>query len=250
MPLDLPPPKIWLPPKPALVRAAERDVLREVHRHDRQHASFPFPTFVPAVAASGPVSAIAFRTGASSATDTLTAPSITPGELLVFVTWAMHASAPPVVLPSGFTQIALLTFSSTRRLVYAYKIAEAADSGASMTGMNGSTSESVALLVFQPTGTITTVTPASLAAQGTSGTPATQNVASSAGTPPLVVIGAMGFQSGTTSGESISPGTLIAVSGNLVVGYQTYDSSPANVSVAMGDTGGGQLLMSGYLALA
>lgn len=50
--IDLPP-KIWTPPKPAIIRAADADLVRDWKRADarrvrqEQRGTFPFPTFMP-----------------------------------------------------------------------------------------------------------------------------------------------------------------------------------------------------------
>jgi hypothetical protein len=51
--IDHSPPKIWTPPKPAIIRAADADLVRDWKRADarrvqqEQRSTFPFPTFCP-----------------------------------------------------------------------------------------------------------------------------------------------------------------------------------------------------------
>lgn len=99
--IEAPPPKLWLPPKPAIIRAWRRGDLA------RPRATFPFPFFAPLVA-SGP-SIVAFEGttdwDAGTSIDAGLPAGYAAGDYLIMIVSAGSNNARTISTPSGFTSL-------------------------------------------------------------------------------------------------------------------------------------------------
>jgi hypothetical protein len=109
-----------------------------------------------------------------------------------------------------------------------------------------------AIAVFRGSTAASSVTVASVNAEVSSGDPAAQTVTASAGTTPLVVIGAY-----STIFASVDPRTFaptkdgeIAVGTAAYLAYKLYNSTPADVSIDMDDEASDNALQSCYLQVS
>lgn len=151
---------------------------------------------------------------------------------------------PTAVLPSGWTQISDQSVSDGStvaiRSLLSYRILQASDAGATLTGMDttayGGASRKV-LLVFRPDRPATGVSIGSLASEGATGDPVSQTVTSSGGTPPLAVIAVYRASGAALSSISFSPTQDGEVTQGtpMSVRYKLYNASPADVTVDLPD---------------
>lgn len=162
---------------------------------------------------------------------------------------------PTDVVPAGWTDwvssnASVLGANAALRGRMSYKILEAADPGASITGMN-SDDESKVVLVFRPDIPITSVTASSANAQATAGNPASQTVTVAGLVTPLIVVGvASGSNAAAFSTENPAFDATVTTSLTLMsAGYKIYNSAPANHSIDMNDAGDANYLASGYLQI-
>ena len=240
MPYDLPP-KIWMPPKPAIIQPADSKLVK---------ASF-LPGWFPVVGSPARLTSISQQDSATATGTDVTGPAgIESGDLIVILDMAFGFSTPTSVLASGFTEIVDFT-DGNGKVILSYKIADGSEASATLAGMNGfSNQDEKALYTFRGDVPITSVNVQSANSQITNGNPTSQTVTSGSGTPPLIVLG------GYTSIDSspVSPRTMspakdgeINSSSNHYLAYKIYNSSPANVSVDMNDEGDGNALCSCYI---
>jgi len=192
---------------------------------------------------------IAFRASATSTNTagTIVAPSgIVAGDLLVlYDSAANNTTIPTAVIPSGFGSPAIInqTFSTNRRVIVSMKIANGTEAGATITGMSVNNTVNKILIVFSTNGATSSIA-YDVDFQSTDGDPTAQTVTSASGSPPLVVLA---FYRNTT-GVSFSPtedGSV--VNGGQQGKYKIYNSSPADVTVDLGDAGTANMLMSFYI---
>lgn len=209
--------------------------------------------FVPrrSVAAFGPPTSVSVQDTATSTAETITAPaSIDSGDLLVLLDFAEGSgSTPTTVLASGFSSLSNTAFNK-KKAILSYKIADGTEDGATLTGMNGATSNQKALFQFRPDNPISTVTPSAGDAEGTNGSPASQSIPASGGSVPLVALAAYSTD-GAVDPRTFSPakdGELNATTLSYLA-YKIYNSSPADITVNMDDEGGTNILQSIYLEL-
>jgi hypothetical protein len=246
-----PPPKIWLPPRPAIIRPAEKKLLRP------QQANI-LPGWFPFMAApEGGLASITQVGSSTSTAATITLPAdIQAGDLIVILDGANSAFATPAaVTPTDFTNHANNTVTPPYegyRLMLSSKLAVGTEGSASITGMNGNAGNTKACYVFRGDIPATSRTPSTFNGEGTTGDPAAQNVAASGGSAPLVVLAGYFARSGPVDPRTFSPakdGEINAGSGVLYLAYKIYNSSPADVSVDMDDEVT-NLLQSGYIEMA
>lgn len=137
-----------------------------------------------------------------------------------------------------------------------YKLAVGTEGGTTLTGMAGAVFAAKILTVFRPSIAATALTVGSVAEEGINGDPGGHVVAASGGTPPLIVFGR--YSNADLFDQNISPRTFSpAADGELqpslinsfYLKYKIYNSSPANVTVDMGDENAGTILQSFYLAV-
>jgi hypothetical protein len=245
--IELPPP-LWMPPKPAIIRAAK----------EIKQASFlpgMFPAGIAGVAAApAALTTITLFASATSTGATINFPaSIIAGDLIVLLDSADASSggAPATVTPSGFTLInsSVELLQETRQVV-SYKLALGTESGA-LTGMDGNAADRKAMYVFRGDIPATTLTVSTPNAQATAGNPTPQNVAASAGIAPLVVFGCYGALTEIV-GESFSPAEdgEITPTNQVILKYKIYNSAPQDTTVDMLDEGNVSILQSFYIEMA
>ena len=184
---------------------------------------------------------------ATSGTATYTLPAgIQDGDLIVIMEYASGFSLPALVVPAGYTQALTAPFG-TIRLTMLYKIAVAADAGATITLMSG-LSMIRHIQVFRAEAPISGVTSSGAQFQATNGDPSAQVVATVADPAPQIVIGAYGTVGLT--GRSMAPTEdFIAALANSAMACKIFNSSPAAVTVDLGDGGDGNVLASFRLSL-
>lgn len=241
MPIEMPPkPELWLPPRPAIVRAAS---IRE--------ANFLPGTF------PGPVMASAFllRLLASvpSTSSTVDVPaSVVAGDLLVLADRAdANTGTPTYAIPSGFTELQNNNMSQRRQII-SYKLAVGGEASSSLSGLSGTAGQRKVLLVFRGTTPIAGITAAGNVGTITDSNPAAQDVLASGGTPPLVVVAAFGSSGYASGEESASPAldAVVVATDRLGFGYKVYNSAPADHNIDIADQGNGNAVQGGYIQCA
>lgn len=124
--------------------------------------------------------------------------------------------------------------------------------------MNGSSDNAKALYIFRGNIAATTLTPSTWNQATNAGDPPAQTVLSASGIAPLVVFGCYGANS-TISTRTFTVGGVGAKDGEIQGGdntngcwlaYKIYNSAPADVVVDMPNSGGANLLESGYIQMA
>lgn len=179
----------------------------------------------------GAITTITMQASTTSTASTITVPSCQDGDILVLFDRPLGSSPPASVIPSGWSTGNVLS-SGNYRMFVSYKLATNADSGASVTGMNGSISNAKMMYVFRPDVAASVLTLGS--SVGTVTTTAADAVATTlagSGTAPLVVLGSYS-RNGTVSPRGMSPakdGEITAT--NAYLAYKIFNSSPANVTV-------------------
>lgn len=240
--------ELYLPPKPAIIRPAEKKLIK---------ASFmpgAFPCAAGIVAAPGGLGSLSFVDEAVSLSSSVTAPAtVNAGDLFVMSNCALYA---PAAVPTGFTQIGT-TLSADLTNVVSYKITDGTEDSSTITGMSGAYGINyITLQQFRATGTpISSVTVQDNAQQVTAGDPTGQTCNASGGTVPLIVIGMYAAAAGPIGTRSFSPaadGETSATDGlaELYQKYKLYDTSPADHTIDSGDNGFENFLRSFYLELA
>lgn len=190
---------------------------------------------------------IAFFASATSTATTATMPSsIAANDVAILVNGAFDADASPPasVYPSGWTAIGssvsadLSSGGISGRANVSYKILAGSESGSTITGMNGSNSEYMVILVFRPSAG-TWGTPSSVNAVMADADPADQTV--TVGSAPGLVIGWV-VSDGVALDITMNPSQdafVSAGSPDLRVGYIVYNSGPSNNTVSSSITYGG-----------
>lgn len=258
MPLDMVP--LWVPPRPAIVRAAPDD-LRLLGKLKREACRAAFPLMpIPVVGGVVPLTSVSVRTTATSTGSTIAIPGdVVAGEVLALwdVGIGTTGNIPTDVVPGSpaFTRITPNTLgvsggTGAPRGVASYRIAQAGDAGQTLTGMNGNSSNNKMLYVLAPNaGAVISAVAISgtINSDPNTGNPASQANNASSGTPPLAVFGCYG------STGAISPRTFsttadqeLTSSNNAYFNIKIYNTSPANTNVDMDDEGT-NVLASFYL---
>lgn len=172
-------------------------------------------------------------------------------DLLVYIDYADNSpSSVSSVTPSGFTLHTAATGSSTgRKCNVSYKIATGSEG--SINGMTGGVTNTKVGFIFRGSSAIAAIAEGTQADSGfTSSDPADQALNSDADTPPLVVFGVFA-STGTVSPATMTPSEDgSGGSGNLIAKYKIYNSSPADVTVAMDDEGAANYLCGFVLELS
>lgn len=202
--------------------------------------------------AAADVNAIQFTPvgSSSSSSSTIVIPgNIQAGDIIVLTDKAAGTTGiPTTVVPTGFTSI-INSSGGTARLISSYKIADGTESGTTITGMNGASSNRKALVVLRPDAPATSVTAFSTAGQVTDGNPTLQTVTAGSGTPALVVFGVYGTDSTAIAPRTFSPApdAEITPATNHYLAYKIYNADPVNTSVDMDDEGLDNCLQSFYI---
>jgi hypothetical protein len=238
MTLDLPPlQKLWLPPKPAIIRAWKREELKL--------GSF-LPGMFPGGAAVARLTQLSILATGSATTNPVTvSASVEAGDLMIVAGFVDGAGAS---IPTGFSVASLSTNTATQKSGLTYKIAVGGE-GTSVPGFFDTGGPGInRVAVFRGNKPITSVTVGSPGAQATDGNPTPQLVAASGGTPPLIVIAYYGSNTAVDP-RTMSPAKDAEIGATLDwLAYKIYNTAPADVTVDMDDEGTGNLLASCYLA--
>ena len=198
--------------------------------------------------------------GASTYTNIST---IQAGDLIVVALNSanINTSTPPsLTLPAGYTSIVSKgaynsPSADAQTETWAYKIATAADAGASVTYSSdtGAVYRSAVSMVFRPNAPATTITSGSINSFGTTGsqtTPPTQTVTASSGATPLIV-----FASYLIGGGGTVPTRTFSPTADQEIPsyykYKIYNSSPLDTTVSDTISGGTcNSLQSFYLSIS
>jgi hypothetical protein len=211
-----------------------------------------FPAAVLEDAEVAPLTTLTQVASNTSIASTITGPAgIVAGDLLVYFDNARGSSgAPTTVTPSGFSLVATNTIGNDRQNI-SIKIATGAEANAAIAGMNGTDSNQKLMYVFRGDVPILAANASTPNGEATNGNPSDQNVLSSAGVVPLVVIAGYGSESGIDP-RTFTPtkdGEINVTSNNDAwLAYKIYNSSPADVNVDMTDEGNGNIIQSFYVA--
>jgi hypothetical protein len=200
-----------------------------------------------------PVSAMTFQTSSSGTSQTITCPTVGANDVIVLFDQGVNTSgAPSNAVPSGFTQLQTSAGSFTR-VTLSYKLAVGNEAGSSLSGMTGDLSIAKVILVFRPTGVISSVVTSTFLEQTTDSNPGAQLIAASGQPAPLIRIGSAALGS-TSFAPNFSVGTFDATVaqdgssfGGIRAGYAIQNSAPSDDSPDLADNGAGNCLITGYL---
>jgi hypothetical protein len=205
---------------------------------------------------AGRVASISFHASATSTTSSITGPAtIQAGDLLVLSdhSYRSDSATPNAIVPSGFTQIHNDVDpggTNRSRHILSYKIADGAEASASITGLSGGTLGKV-LLVFRGNVKISSVTIGSPVTSGiTDDNPASQSIAASGGTAPLVVLSAY-YSNGAIDPRTFSTTKDAEVNSAAYhyFAYKIHNSAPADTSIDMDDDGNNNVVHGAYIAV-
>lgn len=210
--------------------------------------------FFPPPLLSSPLSSVAFQTSADSSGQTITCPTVLPGDIGVLFDTATDStsSIPANVVPSGFTQLQTSAFSAFYRTTLSYKVFNGSESGSAITGMNGNHSNAKILIVFRPNAPIASVGTSTFLQETTTGNPSPQLIAAAGQGSPLIRLATCVNGAGTsspnfTSGTFDSTITKAGSDSSIRAGYAIQNVSPSNDTVDSGDSGAGNCLISGWM---
>jgi hypothetical protein len=202
--------------------------------------------------ASAPVTSVAFQTSADSDAQTITCPTVSAGDIGILLDGAVNGSGIPTnVIPAGFTQLQTSNIDFARTTM-SYKVFDGSEDGSSLTGMNGDASNAKVLLIFRPNGVVSSVGLSTFLQETTNGNPASQAIAASGQSAPLIRLAsaAVGsnstpppFAAGTFDATVTKAGSFSAIR----AGYTVQNSAPSDDTVDVGDNGNGNCLMSGWM---
>lgn len=242
MPLIQPPaPELWLPPKPAIVRASQMPERRDFFRDVRKARTAQLmPTFCPAAVFTG----FTFSQSSLPTTATFTLPSgINVGDLIVIVVVGTQGvGAPTALTPTGYTLLANITVGIYRTEAF-YKLSTGTDSGASVTTMTAAATQSI-VAIFGAN--IASVTPSTWVSQATASAPTNQTV--TGGTAPTLYIGYYSAESVVaTRGFTTTADAEITnlTSFKQYFKYKIYNSAPASTTISQPDSGADNMMLSG-----
>ena len=251
------PPKLWVPPRPAIIRPADKKLLRSVQ------ASFMpgmFPGGAVGVNAAAAATISLVDTTSSGSSTTVPYPSgLSSGDLLLMYDFKVNMSStiPTAVTPSGFTNIMNASSASPfgHRIMIHKRKADGTETG-SVSGMTINGANAKFILAFRASTVPTTWDHFDIdATTGIAGDPTAQTVTSGSGTPPLIVFGFYGILTGTLSPRTFTPSKDAEISETFdgrtadshYAAWKIYNDSPADVSIDMEDEGPGNFLNSLYM---
>ena len=199
---------------------------------------------------TGLTNTVSLFASANSSASTVTVPSnLLPGDLLVLFDIAFGAtSSPSLVTPTNFTSLGSVT-GQNGRINTAYKqVLDSSDSGTSITGMNGNSSNNKILLVFRGINgySIVSVLPSptdAISLSGLSSTSLGDTSIDSYASGIAVSLAAFYGSNGITPGSDISftGATFIQGASNVFyVGYKIYtqaDTNTQTTGITLADRG-------------
>lgn len=209
---------------------------------------------------AGGITPITQFSNTTSTSSTISWPgSLAAGMVAILIDYARssnNSAAPTDVVPSGFTGFSNGTASAAGslttngfRIRASYKLLTGSESG-SITGMNGSSANDKRLLIYQGASPITSIVFASsVAAEATTGNPSSKSGTST--TPPSVMVGAAGTNTGTPAFSTESPAFgSTSSSSNVIVGRTISDSTTLAQTIDMSDLGNCNAIWLGFLEFA
>jgi hypothetical protein len=176
-------------------------------------------------------------------------------DLIIYAEFAANKGSPPAAAtPSGFTQWFTMA-GGVSRIVVSYKIAEVADSSATITAaMSATLAIAQGYFLYRADANISSIVASTPDTEVTAGNPSSQTILASGQGTPLVGIGSYsdGSLTGTVNPRTMSPakdGEIdLTVSASFsYLARKLYNSSPANIAVDMDDEGSANMLGSGFL---
>lgn len=166
------------------------------------------------------------------------------GDFCVALDYAHDAdgTAPVLVTPSGWTNVAdnaISQGSDSPRAAIWYRILAGGDANpVFMAGAGGGGSRTrKILIVFRPDATIATVVPSTPTGQATTGDPASQTIAMSGKTVPVIGVAHYCAQNNPAT-RTWTGGSPTEINNSAQFGkYLVYNSSPADATIDMPDNG-------------
>lgn len=222
------------------------------------------------------VATITQQSSATSTTSSITIPSGTNGKDILIMGVRMQgadgSNADPVAsTPSGWTLIKSVTLStgttptvdSSSAVYWKYAAGTfgsgSSDASASVTPWATYTPGGIAMYTFRCDISPTTVTSFSVNGVDQQTNPASQTVAGSSNSAPMIIIGWYGVNGDgtvtvdprtfTVSGSAAKDGEINPRT-NMYMAYKVYNSSPADVAIDMDDEGNHNTLISFGLSVA
>jgi hypothetical protein len=202
--------------------------------------------------------AVAFRASATSTGSTITVPGTAQaGDWAVLLEMACDTVGVSRAVPSGWSDSGFdATFntgpSGTPQATWqaSTKILTSGDISASVTGLNGNTTNNKIMLVFSGATPLSGITFGSRSGAANNGDLASQAIAASGGAAPLVVVGFVGVNDAAATFSTASPSFDAQVSvGNIRAGYKVYTSSPADHTIDKTDQGQRNFMGGFYVQL-
>jgi len=198
---------------------------------------------------------LAFQTSADSDQSTITCPTVAANDIGVLFDTATNLTTPfpSNAIPSGFTQLQTSTLSGfVYRTTLSYKVFSGSEGGTSLSGLSGTSSMAKLLLVLRPTVAVVGVGVSTFLQETTQSAPSSQLIGASGQAAPLVrlavcINGAAATVPSFTSGTFDATLTRAGVDSAMRVGYAIQNASPSDDTVASGDNGNGNGLMSGWM---
>jgi len=209
------------------------------------------PLFMPpakgivAAGGGGPTS-ISFVNSAKG-TLSLTMPTVQDNDIGIFV--SRGRSNPTKVIPSGWTELTYQNSANPDYITCSKKLTNAADSGATVTGLNANNQEDCIVMVFRPDVECAAFSSADVQSEqwtSTAGNPSARTVTSSGGTAPTLMLG-FGGTNGSISSFSTDPFDGTAFQREVGMGYVIMNSTPANQTFDINDLGNSNELHGYYL---
>lgn len=200
--------------------------------------------------------AVAFRASATSTAATITIPAgAAAGDFAFLMQQSAHSTTVASVIPTGWTAIPG-TFntgsagSPETRWLGAYKVLEAGDPGASITGMDGDVNDQKIMVVFYGATPLSGIAFGDVLGAVNSGDIASDLIDADVGTAPLIVIGVSGCNDFAATFSTASPAfDAQLTAGNLRLGYKLYTSSPADHTIDKTDEGQRNFLGGFYVTV-
>jgi hypothetical protein len=209
---------------------------------------------VPSGAAAPSLTFIASAVAATGATIAVPA-SAAVGDLAVLLDSARNSASviPTKAIPTDWTEVADVTGSgvtTTRgRSNISYKVLEAGEPGANVTGMDD-TAEGKIVLIFRPSAPIVSVTPSTATGEITLGDPAQQSIAMAAAAAPVIGV-AQWYGASAVDPRTASPAMSEVANGTPhFAKYVVYNSAPADHTINMDDDGNLNCLQAVFLEVA
>jgi hypothetical protein len=215
--------------------------------------TFPLmPAFVP----SGRLTGVDLFATATSTASTITVPSsVQQGDLLVLIDAPTFTTGSTGSSPAGFTTLYSVAFTGWFNGVQASaKIADGADAGSTVTGMNGTVSNSKLMYVFRGDRLISSFAGLNSVGSITNGSSSTQTLSiSGVSSPCLAICSASTNSAATVSFSSVSPAfdAFNNSVSRLCTGYRAVDfpTAPTAQNFSMNDFGSGNCLGGVWLNL-